>query len=122
MNSEIQIFLIFDGQRSAHRIFLAQQVGGIDTLEVFCMIRGNRPSLGIMSQIHLGKLVHHTEFSFLIYMWKNIAETKSVVKHAEHDPHRALVARFLLEVNSQFVVIVADSFVLTPHLVPCLIH
>ena len=120
MNGQEQVFFIFYGQRGAYRIFPAQQISGIDTLEIRCVVRPNRPSLGIVCQGNLGQLVLNTILFTLILTWQVISETETIVEHTEHHLHEA-TCLFTI-VDRQFVVMVTGCPILTPGLSPCLVH
>ena len=74
-------------------------------------------------------VARHGELSVLFFyykvverflLWKLIAQTESLVIHAEADDDVA-VGRRLVEVNLQFVVVVAYLRPLAPYGSPCLI-
>ena len=119
MDGQKQVFFIFYGQRGTYRIFLAQQIGGIDTLEIRSVVRLNRPSLGIVCQGNLGQFVLNTILFTLILTWQVISETETIVEHTEHHLHQA--ACMLPIVDCQFVIMVTGCLILAPGLSPCLV-
>ena len=50
----------------------------------------------------------------------HISKANAVVEHAEYDGHPVLAA-FLLQIDGQFVIVVAHGLVFSPKLLPCLV-
>ena len=67
----------------------------------------------------LAQLVGDSEFLLLLFT-ETVAESKTVVIHAERDIH--LHARGMLETNHHLVVRIVDLALLAPYCFPCILN
>ena len=121
MDGEIEIVLVLDGQWRADGILAAQHIRGKDALKIGSTVAGNRPSLGVVRQGDLSRLVHQTILVTIVLVGNDIAEADTVVEHAEDNLHLSDVPLLFLEGHRQLIVVVAHQFLFAPHLKPCFV-
>ena len=103
-----QVRLIFHGERHTHGVLGRERRALVQALEILGAVAGYRPGGCVVSQAHLGELVHDLELAQRGLLGNLVAEAQPVVVHTHHHAQQPPIAA-LAQVEGQLVVVVAPG-------------
>ncbi len=122
VDAHVETILCFHGQRCMNRIDFADGRLLIEILVPVPPIRADPPGMVISSQSKFGQFVQNLEVYEVRLLWDLIPKPDTIIEDTKDDGHAPFWSRDLGKVDAQFIVVVADIFLLTPWLNPCLVE